>query len=148
MECTRYVYGICYDGEIIYTGSTNNMKIRWNGYKSDHLNPECSNYKMKICKFMREKDFANFSHVIIETVPEITEKDILQYEGMWQDTLTELGFDLLNDRGAGNGSANEWGSISYYNNQAWKLEKIPCELCGKLVCRNYMNDHQRRSNCI
>ena len=102
---------------------------------------------MKICKFMREKGFDNFSHVIIETFDEITEQDIKKYEGMWQDTLTELGFNLLNKLGAGNGGGSEWGTIAYYNNQARNREKIPCELCGELVRRDGIRGHQRTEKC-
>ena len=147
MAETRYVYGICYDNEIVYTGSCKDMTQRWRGYKSGHLKPKSGGYNMNISKFMREKGFDNFSHVIIETVPEITEKDILQYEGMWQRTLIDLGFNLLNEYGAGNGRNSEYGSIAYYNKLARNGEKIPCDICGKFVRRDGINDHQRSEKC-
>ena len=147
MTETRYVYGVCYDGEIVYTGSTKNMTKRWEAYKNDHLNPNAPCYRMNISKFMREKGFDNFSHVIIEKFDEITKKDILQYEGMWQDTLIDLGFNLLNKLGAGNGANGEWGTIGYHNHLARNSEKIPCELCGKFVRRGGIRDHQRTDKC-
>ena len=147
MAETRYVYGICYDNEIVYTGSTKDMVYRWRKYKTNHLNPNTSCYRMNIGKFMREKGFANFSHVIIDTFDEITEKDIKHYEGMWQRTLTELGFNLLNKYKAGNGHSSEYGSIAYYNDLAWRSEKIPCELCGKFVRRDGIYDHHLTKKC-
>lgn len=147
MECTRYVYGIYYDGEIVYIGSTNNMTQRWWDYKSAHLNPKREHYNMKICKFMREKGFHNFSHQIIETFEDISKRDINLYEGAWQQTFEELGFNLLNKNKAGTGSG-EKGTASYDKSQERANEKIPCELCGKLGARKHMYRHQQTEKCL
>jgi len=148
MECTRYVYGIYYDGEIVYTGSTNNMKKRWKHYRRDHINTESRSYDMKICELMREKGFDNFSHEIIETFHDITKQDLTQYEGMWQQTFTELGFNLLNKLGAGNGRSCDLNSITYHNKKARERERISCDLCGAIFSRGAIRRHQKRSNCL
>ena len=145
---TRYVYGICYDNEIVYIGSTKDMKHRWNGYREKYNNPKIIQYKMKIHQFMREKGFDNFSHQIIETFHDITRRDIEQYEGVWQETLEELGFNLLNKQKAGNGNQKDLNSIAYANKQARDKVKIPCELCGKMISRSHIRRHQKSSNCV
>jgi len=148
MSNTRYVYGIYYDGEIVYTGSTKDMRMRWGCYKRQHLNPNSSSYNMKISQFMREKGFNNFSHQIIETFFDITEQDIRKYEGMWQETCKELGFNLLNEANAGNGSVDDINSIAYANHQDWKKIKVTCDLCGAIVNKGHIARHRKSKKCL
>ena len=142
-----YIYAICYDNEIIYTGSTINMATRWRGYKNQHRNPKNRNYKYKISAFMRDKGFNNCEMMLLESYEIENEKEIYKYEGMWQRTFQELGCDLQNTNQAGNGCATVKGTIAYENEKARSKEKIPCKLCGKFIGRKGIRPHQRRSKC-
>ena len=143
MNNTRYVYGIYYDGEIVYTGSTKNMKRRWREYRYNHINPKSDGYRMKICQFMREKGFNNFSHEIIETFEDITKQDILKYEVEWQETLEDLGFNLLNKNKAIGVNSN-----TYANQLVRNSQKIPCEFCGVIGRWGDRRTHQRTQKCL
>jgi len=146
---TRYVYGICYDGEIVYTGSTKDMTFRWKKYKDEHNTPNNEKkYRIRIHQFMREKGFDNFSHQIIETFEDITRQGIYKYEGMWQNTFEELGFNLLNKLKAGNGTHRDLNSIAYANNRARMNERIQCEFCGAMIARGNIRRHQKGGNCL
>ena len=97
-----YVYVIYCEGEICYVGSTVNMKQRWTHYKSQHLLDV--QYPLKINKYMREKGFDKFKYEIVESYEIENRRDLNQYEGMWETTFKELGFELKNNQQAGNGS--------------------------------------------
>ena len=140
------VYVIYCKGEICYVGSTINMRNRWRDYKSHHQNPDCKNYNHKIHKYMREKGFDNFQHEILESYEIEKRVDLNQYEGMWQGTLEELGFDLKNQQEAGNGRCVK-GTQAYENKLARDREKVTCELCGASVRRDGIRAHQRTMTC-
>jgi hypothetical protein len=99
---------------------------------------------MKISEYMREQGFDNFKMEYLESVPK---KYGPRAEGMWYLTFKDLGFDMKNKLTPGNGD-NVRGTICYENYLASQREKIPCELCGKMICRGGIRKHQRRSNCI
>ena len=144
-----YIYAICYNGEICYTGRTINMRERWNAYRYQHKKTEDPDiYNMKIHAFMREKGFDNFEMMLLESFEVEKDSDLNYYEGIWQTTFEDLGFDLLNTQKAGNGDTHDLGSIAYQNNRARSKEKIPCELCGKLIGRCHIRRHQQSSNCL
>jgi len=144
-----YIYVIYCEGEICYVGRTVNMKTRWRKYKSCHQNqdPKNKDYDMQIHKYMREKGFDKFEHEIVESYEVEKEVDLNYYEGIWQRTFTELGFDLKNKYGAGNGD-NVKGTRGYENDLARKREKVTCELCGASVRRDGIRKHQRTMKCI
>ena len=142
-----HVYVIYCEGEICYVGSTVNMGHRWKDFKSHHQNPNCKNYNHKISKYMREKGFDKFQHEILESYEIEKRGELNQYEGIWQRTFNELGFDLKNKLQAGNGDIVK-GTQCYVNHKARMKEKVTCELCGARVNRSNLRRHQRRINCI
>ena len=137
---SKHIYGIYCKGEICYVGKTRDMRVRWNEYRSQHKNSKCKNYNTKIFQYMREQGFDNFSHEIIETVPEEYGS---QAEGMWYHTFKDLGFDLKNTCVPGNGNSSDRGTIAYQNHLARNREQIPCPVCGRTVRRCNMPKHQR-----
>ena len=148
MTITAYIYAICHDNEIIYTGKAVNMTNRWYKYRSDHKNPKNKKvYDLNIHVFMRKVGFDNCEMVLLETIEVEKESDIFHYEGMWQETFEDLGFNLQNKYQAGNGRCVK-GTIAYDNTQARNREQIPCELCGFVGGRGDIRRHQRRSKCL
>ena len=141
-----YIYAICHNREIIYTGKTVNMTRRWDCYRHKHKSPDDRNYNMKIHTFMREKGFDNCEMVLLETIEVEKRSDLFPYEGEWQGIFEELGCNLQNERQAGNGYC-VMGTINYDNNKARKREKIPCPLCGFVGSRGALRRHQRSANC-
>ena len=141
----RYVYGICYDGEIVYTGRTKDMTFRWQAYKDNHTMPESRIQRQQV---RGEKGVHTPSPQIIETVHDITRRGIEQVEGSWQQTCEELGFNLLNKYKEGNGNKNDLNSITYANHQARQNERIPCEFCGAMSTHGHIARHQRTQKCL
>ena len=139
----KNIYVIYCKGEICYVGKTVDMKRRWVGYKTCHSNPNHKDYGYKIHQYMREHGFNNFQMELLESVPD---EYGVRAEQMWYWTFKELGFDMKNTQVPGNGRGK--GSEYYVNNQMRKVEKIQCELCGKIVCRSNIRRHQRRSDCL
>jgi len=142
------VYVIYCEGEICYVGSTVNMKKRWRDYKNYHQNPNCKDYNYEINKYIREEGFDKFQHEIVESYEVENRVDLNQYEGIWQNTFEELGFDLKNQQGAGNGCNGVKGTRGYENKLARNREKVTCELCGASVRRDGIRKHQRSMTCI
>jgi len=140
-----YVYVIYCEDKICYVGSSLNMRQRWRHYKNDHQNP---NDNMEIHKYMREKGFDKFEHEIVESYELDDKSELNHYEGVWQRTLNELGFDLKNTLGAGNGGSSVKGTQAYENKLARMKEKVTCELCGARVSRGHIRRHQRTMTCI
>ena len=143
-----HVYVIYCEGDICYVGSTVKMRNRWRQYRSDHQNPNNKHYSYKIYKYMREKGFDKFEHEIVESYEVDDRSELNHYEGIWQRTFTELGFDLKNQYGAGNGCSTVKGTQCYENKLARKRQKVTCELCGAKVCRDSIRRHQQSINCI
>ena len=142
-----YVYVIYCKGEICYVGSTVDMAHRWWKYNSNHKNPNCKLYNLQIHKYMREKGFDKFEPEIVESYEVEKRGDLNEYEGIWQRTFEELGFELKNKYGAGNGPSSLKGTRGYENALARNKEKVTCELCGARVSRCHIRRHQRRSKC-
>tara|TARA_R110001606_G_scaffold278013_1_gene426234 strand:- start:24 stop:476 length:453 start_codon:yes stop_codon:yes gene_type:complete len=145
---TGYIYAICHDREIIYTGKTVNMRKRWANYRDHHNNPNHGDYDMNISAFMRAKGFDNCEMVLLETIEVENGLDLFAYEGMWQETFENIGCNLQNKYKAGNGSSKVKGTIGYDNGLARSREKIPCPLCGFVGGRGDIRRHQRSFNCV
>ena len=138
---TGHIYYICYYNEIVYTGSTEqSLNKRLTVHRCDKRAP--------FTKFMKEKGKYNFTIHLIETVQARNAQHLAEYEGMWQETLEELGCKLQNKYKAGNGSSNVYGSMAYDNNQKRKKEKIKCPLCGYIGSRGKIRRHQRSANRV
>ena len=143
-----HIYVIYYEGDIVYVGSTIDMKTRLYGYKTQCFNKNSNKYHLPLHVFMREKGFDNFDHEIIESHEIEERKELNQYEGMWQKTFTELGFKLLNKQNAGF-DACEYGSEGYEANLKKRLTlTVICDHCGLTVVKDRLARHKRTQKCI
>lgn len=139
-----HYYTISCENEICYVGSTTKtLNTRWAQYRNGHNNPTYrGHYTSPICTYMREKGFDKFTHELLETL-DIDPSDRYLYEGGWQETLRNAGYELKNVVTAGNSSGPRLESIHYHNDQKRKLEKVTCDICGTQVCRSGIARHKK-----
>jgi len=146
-----YIYCLYLDDKICYVGSAKDMKDRMRMYKNTHNNPKQEgHYKTKISKAMREHGFDRFTMGMMEEV-EVEDniagkRELYSIEGSWQAMFENLGINLYNTvraQGLGQGVDSE---ESYQRRLARQREKIPCDICGKMICRMGIGRHKKRKH--
>jgi len=140
-----YIYCLYLDNKICYVGSTKDMKDRMKNYRVLHHNPKQVGYTCKIHQAMREHGFDRFTMGLLEEVEVENKRELFSIEGGWQDTFEELGINLYNTVKA-QGLGNVYSYETYQKRLAKQREKIPCDICGKMICRMGISRHKKRKH--
>jgi ribosomal protein S27E len=126
--------------DLVYVGHTDNTHRRLCFHRSHYkawlagksYSVYCSSYKV-----LEHGDYS------ISTIEETEDAD---REGYW---IKEL--NACNERKLDYDSI-AWQKDYYEENKdrilARKLEKIPCDNCGRIVCRDHMSRHKRTDRCV
>ena len=118
-----------------YIGSTTqNLRERWNNHKFNFNNPEKKG-RCKLYKYIDENGgIDNFDLILLEIFDASNGGDekLRQRERFWTEKLKE--FATLNTYKP---------YISKEELIEYKKEKIPCDICGKLIRRDNISHHKK-----
>ncbi len=162
-----YIYKLIKKGavndDMVYIGSTNDVKYRMYNHKCRCTNPESPKYNYKVYKYIRENGgFDEWEMLVIDEI-EVPLKKCVERDKYEQEYITK--YDAVNKlnihyssrthqeyREDNREKAIEYAKIYYKDNIQICLKKrkqnVCCEICGLFVRKYDLCKHQRTQKCI
>jgi predicted GIY-YIG superfamily endonuclease len=164
------IYGIYYNNECLYIGSTKNLKKRKRDHKSDCYNLKGNRYTRKIYHYIRENvnDWNELEWKIYESVSYENKKSLLSIEAeyikyfnpignceipgreykesqqqYYQNNLDKIKEQRKQYRQNNLDKIKEKHKQYYQNNSDKIKEKIHCQICDCYISKNNFSRHEK-----
>ena len=134
-----------------YVGSTTNLHLRKINHKTNCNNKSKKNrhYNLNLYKFIRENGgWDNFIFKILEEYNCENKNELLIRERYFIDLLksslnVEMPFRTLTEKQKLKKKIDNGDKKKEY-----KKQKITCDICNSIVCRNHLSRHKKTLKCI
>jgi len=157
--------------DMVYIGSTIRPKHRLETHIGKHNNPNISkSYNCKLYKYIRENGgFDEWEMVILDKFEIFNDKCkkrdnyenkfIIAYDAINKLNSEKVGSNWKENWRELRKADDTWFERSFKYTKTYKdknrekinekkREKIPCDVCGTLICKSGMARHKKRFNCI